>query len=89
MLKQCKYLIDGIHISGRKFVQEFLVFAAEEKEALEKLKACLDNYEPVKEWKIRTLQNVEDISNIEGIIKQYKETGSFTYYDPIFNCVES
>jgi hypothetical protein len=89
MLKQYEYLIEGIHISGRKFVQEFFVFATDEEEALEELKACLDYYELVKEWKIRLLQSVEDVSNSESFIKQYEENGAFTYYDPIFNFVES
>ena len=34
MLKQFEYLIEGIHIPGRKFVQEFVVFAMDEEEAL-------------------------------------------------------
>jgi hypothetical protein len=54
-----------------------------------KLWQSLDYYEPVKEWKMRGLQSVEDVSNEEGFIKEYEAKGAFTYYDPIFNFVES
>jgi hypothetical protein len=37
MLKQYGYLMESIHIPGRKFVQEFVVFAMDEEEALAEL----------------------------------------------------
>jgi hypothetical protein len=54
-----------------------------------KLWQSFDYYEPIKEWKMRGLQSVEDVSNVEGFIKEYEAKGAFTYYDPIFNFVES
>ena len=87
MLKQYDYLIEGIHCSGRKFSQHFIVIAANEAEAREELQVCLDYYEPVRQWSITMLESVEEQDN-PTTAEMYAQSGAFTVYDPLFNFVD-
>lgn len=85
MAKQFVYLIEGKHKSGKFFCQEFCVVAKDESEAQEELRACLDNYEPVLEWRIVSLKNISNFKDSENF--NYERDGPFTLYDPTFHFI--
>lgn len=85
MVKEFEYIIEGKHVSGKTFRQEFLVIAKDEVEAKEELKICLDYYEPVKEWEIISLARVEDSPHS---VKDYNRKGPSTVYDPEFHFID-
>ncbi len=86
MAHQFGYLIEGRHISGKIFRQEFVVIAMDEDEAHEELQKCLDYYNLVAEWKIVARKDVTDFQGRGDF--DYETKGPFTVFDPTFHFVE-
>ena len=88
-LQQFEFIIEGTHSSGRKFRQDFHVFAANREEAFEELRVCMDYYEPVVDWEIKELTIIADVSDQHKFYKDYLSHGAFTLYDPEFHFIDS
>ena len=88
-IQQYEFIIEGTHSSGRKFKQDFHVFATNREEALEELQVCMDYYEPVLDWRMKKLESVTDVSNFPGPVEEYGKHGAYTVYDPEFCFINS
>jgi hypothetical protein len=82
--RQFDFRIAGLHENGRPFLQEFLVVAVSEAEALAELQVCLDCYEPVDSWRIESGPSVSDLEPGDPTVSKYEENGAFSVYDPAF-----
>jgi len=82
-LKQYSFLIQGEHVSGKKFRQEYLVISRNKQEADEELHACLDSDRMVRAWKIQKRGRVSKVRGVRAR-QMYEQKGPFTIYDPDF-----
>jgi len=85
--KKFEYVVEGIHVSGKFFRKDFVVFADDEVEAKEALEACLEYSEQIKKWTSITLKKVED-ANIPDGHPHLDKDGPFTLYAPEFDFIE-
>ncbi len=84
---QFDFRIAGLHESGRAFLQDFLVVAVSEAEALAELQVCLDCYQPVDSWRVESGPSVSQLKRGDPAVSKYEANGAFSVYDPAFTFV--